>query len=79
MLFGHEHIGQPDRKKVSHELELSEHKTEAVLVSNQKLKEVLKFRAGQCVVESKPYIKYLGITLDQRLTFKECIINTIKI
>lgn len=36
---------------VSHGLELGEHKTEVVLVSCSKLKEILRFRLGQPVIK----------------------------
>lgn len=54
---------------LSHGIELAEHKTEAALVSRRKLKEILRFRVGQDVIESKPFIKNLVVMLDLRLTF----------
>ncbi|XP_037906326.1 uncharacterized protein LOC119648629 [Hermetia illucens] len=56
---------------VSHRLDLAEHKTEAVLVRGRKLKETLRFCMGQHVKESKGFIKYFGVMLDHRLTFKK--------
>jgi hypothetical protein len=52
-------------------LQLAEHKTEAVLVTSRKKRENITIQVGNSEIVSKPCIKYLGITIDARLTFKE--------
>ena len=51
-------------------LEVAEHKTEVVLITNQKNKESVKFRAGKHLIKSKDDLKYLRIIIDGRLKFK---------
>ncbi|KAL7725925.1 hypothetical protein ACLKA6_000691 [Drosophila palustris] len=51
-------------------LALAEHKSEAVLMSSRKLVEKAVVRVGYTHIESKPAIKYLGVMLDHRLSFK---------
>lgn len=48
-------------------VEVAEHKTEAILVSSRKLKEILRFHVVQHVIESKPFIIYLGAYLQGTL------------
>lgn len=55
---------------VSYGLDLAENKTEAILVSSPKLKEVLWVRVRQNVIESKLLIKHLDVMLNHKLKFK---------
>ncbi|KAH8247932.1 hypothetical protein KR032_004023, partial [Drosophila birchii] len=48
-------------------LELAAHKTEAVLISSRKASE----RVGGTTIRSQRAIKYLGVFIDTRLSFKE--------
>lgn len=57
-------------------LELADHKTEAVLISSRKKVERLTIQVGEHTIESKPYIKYLGVLLDHRLNFREHLTYT---
>ncbi|KAH8346273.1 hypothetical protein KR084_004736, partial [Drosophila pseudotakahashii] len=52
-------------------LELAEHKTEAVLISSRKTAETVEITVGESAIASKRAIKYLGVMLDTRLTYKE--------
>uniref|UniRef100_W8ADE4 Putative 115 kDa protein in type-1 retrotransposable element R1DM n=1 Tax=Ceratitis capitata TaxID=7213 RepID=W8ADE4_CERCA len=52
-------------------LELADHKTEALLMTSRKKVEAIQVRVGGCIIESRPTIKYLGVILDRRLSFKE--------
>lgn len=52
------------------ELELAEHKTELVLISSRKKKEEAAVRVGEYLVKSKNAVKYLGIMIDDTLSFK---------
>lgn len=52
-------------------LELAGHKTEAILISSRKKTETITLTIGGHEITSKPTIKYLGITLDAKLTFKQ--------
>lgn len=52
-------------------LDLAEHKTEAVLITSRKVKEYISLRIGDCVIETKDCLKYLGVMIDSRLTFKQ--------
>ncbi len=54
-------------------LELAEHKTEAVLISSRKKRDTVSFKVGNHVIKSKESIKYLGVMLDDRLSFKSHI------
>ena len=51
-------------------LALADHKTEVLLVSKRKQMEKATVRVGDHTVESKDEIKYLGVTLDSRLSFR---------
>lgn len=51
-------------------LALAEHKTEAVLITSRKVKEYISIHIGDCVIKSKDCLKYLGVMIDNRLTFK---------
>lgn len=44
-------------------------KTEAVLFSSRKLKDVLRFRVGHHVMESEHFIKYIGVNMEHQLAY----------
>lgn len=50
-------------------LNLADHKTESVLISSRKRRETIKLDIGTCCIETKPYLKYLGVMIDTRLSF----------
>lgn len=50
-------------------LQLAEHKTEAVVIGKRKKKETATFTVGSHQIQSSESIKYLGVILDDRLTF----------
>ena len=50
-------------------LQLAEHKTEAVLVSSRKISESVNFLIGDHEIKSSRVIKYLGVMIDDRLSF----------
>ncbi|GBP65563.1 Retrovirus-related Pol polyprotein from type-1 retrotransposable element R1 2 [Eumeta japonica] len=52
-------------------LQLAEHKTEAVLITSRKVVETIKLRVGDLEITSQPHIRYLGVMLDARLNFKQ--------
>ncbi|KAH8293056.1 hypothetical protein KR054_002928, partial [Drosophila jambulina] len=52
-------------------LEIAAHKTEAVLVSSRKSVETAEVQVGGATIRSQRAIKYPGIFLDTRLSFKE--------
>ena len=56
-------------------LQLAEHKTEAVLLSSRKKVETITIKIGDHFITSKPNIKYLGVTLDHRLNFRDHLTN----
>ncbi|XP_068148345.1 uncharacterized protein [Drosophila tropicalis] len=51
-------------------LSIAAHKTEAVLISSRKKVETARIEVAGCSITSKPAIKYLGVMMDHRLTFK---------
>lgn len=51
-------------------LKLAEQKTEALLISSRKTIETAKVNVGSHVIESKHSLKYLGVLIDNRLSFK---------
>lgn len=51
-------------------LTLAEQKTEAVLITSRKKIEYINVKVGEQTIRSKPYIKYLGVILDNKLNFK---------
>lgn len=55
---------------VSVGLKLADHKTEAVLFTSRKKVETITLDVGQCTITSQPCIRYLGVMLDTRLSFK---------
>lgn len=50
-------------------LKLADHKTEAVLISSRKAREKIKLNIGSSCIETKPFLKYLGVIIDCRLSF----------
>ena len=51
-------------------LALAEHKTEAVLISSRKNEEFVDIQVGGCIIKTKKQLKYLGVMIDNRLSFK---------
>ena len=51
-------------------LSLAEHKTEAVLITSRKVPETIRIEVGDRTIESTQCVKYLGVMLDNRLSFK---------
>ena len=51
-------------------LALAEHKTEAVLITSQKVEEFIHIQVGECAIRTQKQLKYLGVILDNRLSFK---------
>ena len=54
-------------------LKLAAHKTEVVLISSRKIRESITIRVGQEEINSKPWIKYLGVIIDDKLSFRQHI------
>ncbi|KAH8245933.1 hypothetical protein KR032_004136, partial [Drosophila birchii] len=52
-------------------LQLASHKTEAVLISSRKRIETVEIRVGGLPITSQRAIRYLGVLLDTRLSFRE--------
>jgi len=52
-------------------LQLAEQKTEAVLITSRKVLESISIRIGTHTISSQPSIRYLGVQIDARLSFKE--------
>jgi len=52
-------------------LQLAAHKTEAVLISSQQLVETAKLTVGGVDIVSQRAIKYLGVMIGTRLSYKE--------
>ena len=52
-------------------LELAAQKTEAVLISAHRRKQKMKLRIGDHEITSQVAIKYLGVMIDTRLSFKQ--------
>lgn len=55
------------------ELELADHKTEAVLITGRKKMEFMTLTVGDTEIRSKQSVKYLGVMIDNRLNFKSHI------
>ena len=51
-------------------LRLAENKTEAILISSRKIRESITIKVGNEKIRSKEFIKYLGIIIDDKLSFK---------
>jgi len=54
-------------------LELASHKTEAVLISSRKAVESVHIQIGGTTISSQRSIKYLGVILDTRLSYRELL------
>lgn len=54
-------------------LTLAGHKTEAVLITSRKSVEYINVRVGGQVIKSSRSLKYLGVMIDNRLSFKDHI------
>ncbi|CAL1677346.1 unnamed protein product [Lasius platythorax] len=52
-------------------LKLAEHKTEAVLIISKKQVETITLRVGDYELTSQSFIRYLGVMIDTRLSFKQ--------
>ena len=52
-------------------LQLAEHKTEAVLITSRKKLETITLQVGEHELTSQPYIRYLGVMIDARLSFRQ--------
>lgn len=63
-------IGEVKSWLMSMGLTLAEHKTEAVLITSRKIEEFLTIKVGECRITTKKQLKYLGVMIDNRLTFK---------
>ena len=48
---------------------LAHHKTEVVMISNRKSAQSVSVQAGSATIESRRELKYLGVILDDRLSF----------
>lgn len=53
----------------SRNLELAHHKTEAIVVNNRKSEQQAVIRAGDRAIASKRSLRYLGVMIDDKLTF----------
>jgi len=52
-------------------LQLADHKTEAVLISSRKVVEMAQTNLGSITITSSRAIRYLGILIDTRLSYRE--------
>jgi len=52
-------------------LELASHKTEAVLISSSKAVESAHIQIGGTTISSQRAIRYLGVMLDSRFSYRE--------
>lgn len=52
-------------------LELAGQKTEAVLITGRKVREIITLIVGKNTIICKPHIWYLGVVLDAWLSFKD--------
>jgi len=59
-------------------LQLAEHKTEAVLITGRKIIENITLEIGVQQIVSQPYIRYLGVMIDCRLSYKTHLITSSK-
>jgi len=50
---------------------MTPHKTEAVLISSRKNVKAATIKIGEATITSRPNLKYLGVMIDHRLSFKE--------
>lgn len=54
-------------------LSLAEHKTEVVVISSRRTREYININIGDCEITSKDSLKYLGMIIDSKLSFKSHI------
>ena len=59
-----------DLEEIRRIVELSDHKTEAVLFTSRKKVKTITLDAGHGTIISQPNVRYLGVMLDTRLKFK---------
>uniref|UniRef100_A0ABD2WSY2 Reverse transcriptase domain-containing protein n=1 Tax=Trichogramma kaykai TaxID=54128 RepID=A0ABD2WSY2_9HYME len=52
-------------------LQTADQKTEVLLVTSRKVREIITLRAGDCDITSVPCIRYLGVYIDDRLRFDQ--------
>ena len=52
-------------------LTLADHKTEAVLITSRKCEEFITIKVGDCDITTKKQLKYLGVMIDNRLSFHQ--------
>lgn len=71
--FGNEATAQIKRWLESVGLELADHKTDAVLITGRKIADTMTIQVGKERIVSKRSLKYLGVMLDDRLSFKRHI------
>ena len=57
-------------------LKLAHHKTESVLFTSRKQVENISLHVGQCTITLQPCIRYLGVMMDTRLSFKPYVEHT---
>ncbi|CAB0039999.1 unnamed protein product [Trichogramma brassicae] len=53
------------------DLQTADQKTEVLLVTSRKLKESITLRAGECDITSVPFIRFLGVHIDDKLRFDQ--------
>jgi len=59
-------------------LSIAHHKTEAVLISSHQVVETASIQVGGSTIRSARAMRYLGVMIDTRLTFREHIFEAIK-
>lgn len=60
------------------ELNIAEQKTEAIILRGQRKRDSITFKIKGTIVRPSKQVKYLGITLDQQLTFREHVKKTVQ-
>lgn len=70
----HEAMGIIQHWMTSVGLSLAGHKTEAVLFTGRKKREDVTIHVGSNVIRTQPSLRYLGMLMDQRLSFKDNIV-----
>lgn len=63
-------IGSIKKWLSSRSLQLANHKTEMVLTTSRKKIETITINIGDQEINSQPYLRYLGVIIDARLSFK---------
>lgn len=59
-----------------HGLSLALSKTEIVVLTKKRIETIVPLRVGDLEVETKPEVKYLGVTIDRKVSFGEQIRRT---